>query len=782
MKKIFSILFIFQIALSFSQPLNSYLEDKDKAPRAHNVDMQNLALDVKFDTKNGKVLGTVTHTFQPLQKNVDTLFLDAPGITIFSVKMDQKELKFKSISTGVIIYFSNSLDWNKKYTIDIKYEAQPAKGIYFVGWNDPKQISRKQIWTQGQSTDHRYWIPMYDGLNDKVTTEMKITFDNAYQVLSNGNLVNKKENKADNTITWHYKLDKPHPNYLMMLAIGDYKVHTMESKRGVKLNLLYYPDWEDRVKYAYMYYDEMMDFMEKETGVLYPWGKTYSQVPVQEFMYGAMENTTATLFGDFLFVDKRAFEDGNYVNVNMHELAHQWFGDLVTARSAPHHWLQESFATYYGALFEREKFGEDYYALVRSNQMYNALRASRNDDFPIAHSQAGSARNYPKGAVVLAMLRNIIGDEEFQKSIQHYLNRHAFKNAVSSDLLYAFHETLGVDLDWFWEQWIYKGGEPHYKISYEQKQRNNKSFTDINVEQIHEQKPSIGLFKMPIVFQVHYADGTFDEQKAWVQNQTDLISIANPQNKEIDFVLFDPNNEVLKTVTFRKPTKELLLQAEKAPQMIDRLWALQQLEGTPLSEKRATFELLLKSNQFYAIKREILSQIEDQDEALTLLGLQSENMQVRKAAVESLGHLTDQEEKIVATFLNDENASYDLLEQALKLLINKNPAKTKEYLDKTEGLIGTGRSFRTAWLALGIKNGYHKTLFIEELTDLTSSSYGFDTRTNAMFALLDVGVCNQTIANNIIEATKSNNNRLKYMANIALNQFKEITDCKQYFE
>ncbi len=782
MKKFLILVLLLQFSKGFAQQLSTYFEDKGKAPRAHNVDMLNLLLEVKFDTKIGKVFGKVTHTFQPLQKNVDTLFLDAPGITVQSVMMNNISLKFTSVPTGITIYFAQKLDWNQKYNIEITYEVQPKKGIYFIGWNDPKQINRKQIWTQGQSTDHRYWIPMYDGLNDKVTTEMKITFDKNYNVLSNGALITKKENKEEQTFTWHYKLDKPHPSYLMMLAIGDYKIHTMQSKRGVKLNLWYYPDWEDRVKYAYMYSDEMMDFMERETGVLYPWGNTYSQVPVQDFMYGAMENTTATVFGDFVFTDRRAFYDNNYINVNTHELAHQWFGDLVTARSATHHWLQESFATYYGALFEKYKFGDDYYAWIRKNQGERAFYASRKNDFPVAHSDAGSERHYPKGAVVLAMLKYVIGEEEFNKSIQAYLTRHAFRNAETSDLLNAFHETLGVDLSWFWEQWLYRGGEPVYTVSYSSNERNGKKFTDFIVQQTHVQSATVGLFKMPIVFQVHYTDGTMSEQKVWVEKQTELVAIENPANKKIAFTLFDPNNEVVKRVNFDKSTEELMLQAEKAPFMIDRWMALVQLDKIAASEKRELYLRILKTPQFEGVHSEIMRQMAANDPEIAIIGLQSSDIHVRKAAVTHLKTITPAQKEILIRFFKEEESSYDLLSGSLSLLVKNDPANVKKYLAMSSDFIGTGRSFRIKWLELGIENGYHKSLFTDELIELTSSSYEFRTRLNAMEALVRLNICNPLIAKNMQEASLSYNARLAYGAKNLIQSFERVTSFQTYFK
>ena len=208
------------------------------------------------------------------------------------------------------------------------------------------------------------------------------------------------------------------------------------------MDLYYYPDQPQKLDPTYRFSQEMFDFFEQEIGVNYPWPK-YSQIPVQEFMYGAMENTTATVFGDFFYTDSRGYLDRKYVGVNAHELAHQWFGDMVTAIAPTHHWLQESFATHYNMMYEKEAFGSDYYDQARRNAQRSALNASTKDLYPIASSDAGSTRWYPKGAVVLQMLKYVVGRDAFNREVKYYLERNPYGNVDSHDLLRAFHETTG---------------------------------------------------------------------------------------------------------------------------------------------------------------------------------------------------------------------------------------------------------------------------------------------------------------------------------------------------
>src|SRR5690606_21995695 len=315
---------------------------------------------------------------------------------------------------------------------------------------------------QGQGTDHRYWIPMYDDANDKFITETIITFDKKYEVLSNGKKLGEKVNN-DGTKTWHYTMTKPHAGYLLMLAIGEYDILKGRTKKGTPLSLYYYPDLKDRAEPTYRKTAEMFDVLESETGIKYPWD-SYSQVMVQDYIYGAMENTTATIFGDFFNCDERQFFDRNYMGVNCHELTHQWFGDYITHRSRADIWLHESYATYFPKLFFKGLYGMEEYQWMEYNEMKRALGAGKVDDNPIRNTGGGSARYYPKGSTVIAMLRRVLGDEEFKVALNHYMTTHAYANVETNDLYQAIQDKLGLSPQWFFDQWLYKGGEPHYKV------------------------------------------------------------------------------------------------------------------------------------------------------------------------------------------------------------------------------------------------------------------------------------------------------------------------------
>jgi aminopeptidase N len=767
------------------QKIRSYLIDSKLAPREHNVDFTNLRIEVSFDPGKGIVKGKVTERFRPLQLKTDSIVLDAIDMNIQEVLLNGKAVRYINDKTFLRIFPSGPLSWETTDSLCITYEATPSKGLYFIGWNDPGKLSRKQIWSQGQGTDNRYWIPMYDEMNDKLISEVIVRFDKEYKVLSNGKCLGIKDNK-DGTLSWHYAMSHPHAPYLIMLAIGKYDIKETNSKSGVPMHLYYYPEWKDRVESTYKYSEQMLDFYEKEIGVPYGW-ESYSQIPVQDYMFGAMENTTATVYGDFYCVDPRSFIDRSYIGTNSHELAHQWFGDLVTANSDAHHWLQESFATYYSELFEAHLYGRDHFLWSKRLAQHSSLEESARNNYPIAHSDAGTVRHYPKGALVLDMLKYVCGSrEEYNKAIKFYLEQHKYKNVDSDDLLKAFRETLGLSLDWFWEEWVYRGGEPQYTVSFEENtnasrflvqqtqelsdlsgmpvQGNQKANTadDPFVSPDSAEYRPAGLYKMPIWFEVHYTDGSMDRKQVMIEQQTERVSVPNTGHKKIDYVLFDPDNNVLKSVKFTKPFDMLVQQALKAPGMLDRYDALLAMKSMPLEKKR---EMLLKvydRETFQACKTEVIAQLaSDPDplsQALLEKALRDKDVAVRKAALKEIHALSPALLPKVELLLRD--SSYELVAEALQKLVAGNPANSAAYLETTKGIQGTaGKNVGIRHFELSYSTTNDKKQ-ADSLVAYTSNSYEFRTRINAMMALKRINYFDLRLAETLSDAILSPNGRL----------------------
>lgn len=745
---------------------NSYLKDH-ASYREHSLDITKMKVEVSFDVQKGLVKGKVTHSYIVLQKRVDSVFFDAPDIKISNASINGQNLPYYTTKKGVWVKPSKTLSWDETGYIVFNYEATPRKGIYFIGWNvqPPEEKNpwavRKQIWTQGQGVDNRYWIPMYDDMNDKFITETVVTFDKEYQVLSNGTLVKKTANK-DNTITWNYTMTKPHAGYLLMLGIGKYAIKQSKSGRGVPMNFYYYPEFPERMEPTYRYSEKMVDFLERETGVNYPW-ESYSQIMVQGFLYGAMENTTATVFGDFFNVDERAYKDKNYVGVNCHELTHQWFGDYITARDGRDNWLQESYATYYPKMFSREISGEDEYNWSRRGEHNQAIEASKKDRNPVRHTQGGSARSYPKGSGVISMLSYVLGDEEWKRALNHYLKTHSYSNVETNDLNQAIQDKLGKDMSWFFDEWIYRGGEPEYTVHYEDLMyKDGTRSTEIAIEQTHLRDEVVGLFKMPIFFEVHYKDGSFDRVTDWIDEQFEVVKVDNKNKKEIAYVLFDPNSMVMKTVVFKKTFDELKEQVQHAPNMLDRYDALVALKETDVETKRSLLLDVFTKETFQAMKSEVVNQLINDNNPKTIEMLKVVFTQSPSAPkIAAIKGLSTNESSWKSSFeLALMDSSYDVVIVALEKLCKLYPTEIKKYLDATKGVDGMMNAIRIKRAEIAAANVIDKQRNLDELVFLSSNSWEFRTRNNAFTSLKTLNFCNEKVIANLFDAMLSTNGRL----------------------
>jgi len=770
---------VFAVAFASAQDSTiTYLRNPEGRIREHNVDFLKMSLAVKFNTTEGKVIGDVKYQFQPIQFVVDTLFLDAPGIDIKKVLLNGKDVAFTTDSAGLTIRFLQAIDWNKKYDLEIKYEVSPRKGLYFIGWNvtakntdkDP-YFTRKQIWTQGEGADNRFWIPCYDDVDDKMVTETFITFDSTYTVISNGLLKEKKHN-TDGTLTWHYAMSKPMVPYLIMIGIDKYDHKDYVSKGGVLSRQYYYSDRPETVVPTYKHSAEMMDFLTAETGFHYPW-EAYSNTPVQDFMYGAMENTTATVFGDFLQVDARAGIERDYEAVNAHELTHQWFGDCITAYSWQHLWLHESFATYYSKQYMRTVQGEDAYQWAKRGEAMAAVGAEKNDRFPISSTHAGTSRIYPKGSFVLDMLRYVVGDSVFKHSVTHYLQKHAYSNVTGNDFMMAFMETAGVNLDWFFDEWIYRAGLPNYSVKYERLQDNVVFY----VTQTQKTDALTGTFKMPVVFEVHYKNGSTASKKVWLANANDTVYVSAPKGSDVDFAIFDPGSYILKTVDFKRSFEELGAQLVKAKNMIDKYDALLALKDFDVDKKRDLLLAVYNENPYSAIKNEIVKQLSKDNNPSTIemlaRALHDKDFATRRTVVESLDSipaaLLPEVEKILA------DSAYGNIEVTLRKLVKLYPANAAAYLDKVKDVKGVSDNVRIAWLELHSRDSVaavaNNHQYEKQLVPYTSNLFEFRTRIKAMDAFERIGYSDKNLIYNLFNAALYNNSRL---ANPAMKLLKAI--------
>ena len=414
------------------------------AQQTQFVDFKSVQGKIAVSSIEKTVSGDVNYDFEVL-KSIDTIKIDAQNMEFSDLKLDGKLINYINTQKQLQIIFPFK---KGKNNLTFHYLAKPKQTMYFVG---SEANNNFQIWTQGQGKYTSHWFPSFDDVNEKVVFNLNAVYNKEYQVISNGIL--KFKSTHDGLSVWQYQMQKPMSSYLLMLAIGKFEKISQKSKSGISLEM--YLEKKDATKFEPTYRDSkrMFDFLEKEIGVKYPWG-IYKQAPVRDFLYAGMENTSATLFNTRYVVDSIGFEDRSYKNVNAHELAHQWFGNLITAETGKHHWLQEGFATYYALLTEKEIYGEDHFYSKLYESASQLKFASRTDTIPVLNAKASSLTFYQKGAWALFVLHEEIGDKAFKKAVSNYLKKHAFQNVNTEDFFTEIKKVSNYDLDNFSKVWL----------------------------------------------------------------------------------------------------------------------------------------------------------------------------------------------------------------------------------------------------------------------------------------------------------------------------------------
>ncbi|MDC7993876.1 M1 family aminopeptidase [Altibacter sp. HG106] len=402
------------------------------------VDVENITATIEPKAETKSVTGTVTVTFQ-LLKDASEVRLDAVNMTLLD--FDSEEMTITAEDKAIV--FRSDFKKGASYTTSFRYRAVPKQTLYFTG---------DQIWTQGQGKYTSHWLPSVDDMNDKIEFDLTIVAPNDQEVMANGALLSREA--IHDKIGWKYDMTHPMASYLVAFVMGNFDITTLRSESGVPISLFYRQEDAKKAKATYRHSEELFNFLEEKIGVAYPW-QNYKQAPVRDFLYAGMENTTATIFSEAFVVDEIGFNDRNYVNVNAHELAHQWFGNLVTETSGAHHWLQEGFATYYALLAEREIFGEDYYYWKLYNTAEQLKEASdQGKGQRLLDPNASSLTFYEKGAWALHILEELIGSAAFDRAVQSYLTKYAYANVTTSDFLEAVREETSVDIASWEKDWL----------------------------------------------------------------------------------------------------------------------------------------------------------------------------------------------------------------------------------------------------------------------------------------------------------------------------------------
>ena len=479
-------------------PLGGEIKAGRKYARDRLVDIKHLILDVTPDFKNRTVAGTVTISFTPIAQPLSTLTLDSVDLNIDDVSADTAPIADRQV-TGeqLLLHFANPIAPGTAVTVKISYHGQPTKGLHFRTPEMGYPEGDTQVWTQGEAEEHRHWFPCYDYPNERFSSEVVCHVPPGMDVMSNGSLVSSQPG-TNGLVSWRWRQSQPHVNYLIALAAGHFT--KLEAKAGqMPLSLWVPPSEKDQAALAFRDTVAIMDFFQEEIGVPFPWDK-YAQVYCHDFLAGGMENTSCSFMAGGLLFPESVGRLESLQGLDAHEMAHQWFGDLLTCRDWSHLWLNEGFASYYTLLYEEAKNGREG-ILAGLHQSAESVISS-NDRRPMVWRDYGDpmqqfdSRAYPKGAWVLHMLRSQLGKPLYQKAIRLYIERHRNGIVTTDDLQEILEEVSGRSFDQFFDQWVHHGGVPELKADYGWDADTKQAH--FTIRQTQKVDAEVVLFRLPL--------------------------------------------------------------------------------------------------------------------------------------------------------------------------------------------------------------------------------------------------------------------------------------------
>ncbi|MBC5806661.1 MAG: aminopeptidase [Candidatus Eremiobacter antarcticus] len=569
--------------------------------------VEHIALVLRFDFEKHILFATCRTTLSAVGKPLHAIEMDCADLIIKSVHSAAgKRMEHETVGGKLHIALGQPVQPGKSTVVVVEYEArQPRQGIYFVSPDEAYPDKPVQVWTQGQDQDAHYWFPCIDYPNAKATTEIIATVPADFFVLSNGVLAEVSADKSSKTKTYHWKMETPHVTYLVSCVAGKFAEHTDMVGR---LPVSYYvrPGREEEGARSFGKTPKMIGFFADKLDVPYPYVK-YAQIAVADFIFGGMENTTATTQTDTTLHDERAHVDFSSDSLVAHELAHQWFGDLLTCKDWSHAWLNEGFATYFDALFREHDRGPDefdYYRLQlaaryfeEDSQRYRRPIVTNIYSEPI---DLFDRHLYEKGACVLHMVRRMLGDELWWRAIHRYVEDNAYQNVETIDLVRAIEKVTGRNLLPFFDQWIFKAGHPEFKVRY-QWDEVTKSVL-VAVAQTQETSQATPVFSLPLTVAFGFRQKPELKYQIFCDKNDQTFTFALEQKP--DAFYFDPQGDVLKTVELHAPREMLIRQALEDKHLSGRVDAIRALARDSSMEVVDALERLLAGKAFWGVQAE----------------------------------------------------------------------------------------------------------------------------------------------------------------------------------
>ncbi|HKS29255.1 MAG TPA: M1 family aminopeptidase [Pyrinomonadaceae bacterium] len=667
------------------------VEAPRRETRSRDFDIKHIRIELELDPAETFIEGEAAITLAPFRDGLRELSFDAFELNVKEVRAGSRRLEFESFKDRLVVYLKEPQPRDKNLTLRVLYNARPRKGLHFIRPDDSYPQKPMQVWSQGESEDNRAWFPCTDSPNERQTTETVITVPEGFTVLSNGRLVSEKHDKRGATRTFHWRQDEPHPAYLVSIAVGDFSI--IDARCG-KLPTPYYtyPGMEREARMLMGRTPAMIRRFVRLFGYEYPYPK-YSQVVVDDFISGAMENTSATTHSDRFLHDKTTELDFDCHDVVAHELAHQWWGDLVTPKSWAHLWLKEGFATYAEILWSEEAEGaeEARFFLLRELNVYMAEDRDRYRrplvydrwEYPM---EVYDRHAYQKGGLVLSMLRDVLGEEDFFRTLKHYLHKHEWQSVETSDFRVSIEEATGRNLDWFFEQWVTGLGYPELEVTHHFD--SEAGALRLIVKQSQDRSDGTPLFRMPVEIEVLGRRGT----------RTFRVEIEKEEH-EFYFsleerplaVIFDPEDRVLKTLEHEKSRHELLHQLQHARSFTARMRAARSLGTFRDDEALTALRRSLTQDKFGPVRMAAavaLASINTAEARDVLIAAMRKNTEarVRRAIAWSLGRFR-KDKKAIAALVRamQQDESYFVSAFAMRALAH---AAGEDAYEKLIGMLG----------------------------------------------------------------------------------------------
>ncbi|EGJ33805.1 MULTISPECIES: M1 family metallopeptidase [Moorena] len=681
--------------------------------------VEHIFLDLTLDIPLQRVSGTCTITLKPIRNGIKQLVLDAVNLTIASVQVDQIPQPFDYDGEQLQIHLLNPAVVGKAIKIAIAYSVDnPQRGIYFIHPNQHYPNKPTQVWTQGEDEDSRFWFPCFDYPGQLATSEIRVRLPKPLIAISNGELIATEED--GNETIYHWRQQEVHPTYLMTLAVGDF-AEIRDEWQGKPVNYYVEKGREEDARRSMGKTPGMIEFLSETFAYPYPYPK-YAQVCVDDFIFGGMENTSTTLLTDRCLVDERAAIDNQRTeSLVVHELAHQWFGDLVVIKHWSHAWIKEGMASYTEVFWTENEYGKDdaAYYLLNEARSYISEDSSRYRRPMVTHVyreaiELYDRHLYEKGACVYHMIRAELGEDLFWKAIQTFVQDNAHKTVETIDLLRAIEKATGRNLLFLFDQYVFRGGHPDYKVAYSWD--GDSQLAKLTVTQTQAKDSKTGsdseLFdlKIPIAFGYTQLE---DDSPVKTSNETCLQkftvrvhereqSFYFPLAKKPNLISFDHGNNYLKTVSLEYPIAELKAQLKFDPDPISRIYAGKALAKKGGLEAVQALSDALTSDSFWGVRLEIAKQLAkvklDQAEAALIAGLSAQNPRVRRAVVQALGDVkTPESYNALKQLLEKGDASYYVEASAARSLGGMVSASLKDREDEVIQLLTKVLQERSGW-------------------------------------------------------------------------------------